>query len=255
MEPVLTFDFWTVLYLLLAGFVGAFLDASVGGGGLITLPAYLSLGWPIPFCLGTNKAANGVCLCTSAYTYFRSGKVDPFVWRVLPCSFVAAVLGALAVYIVPPDILRSLVVGMLVFVGIYTFLKKDIGQVGDRPKAVNYKQMLVLLAVGMGFYDGFFGPGSGMFYIFCYLLLGYDYVCASANSKVMTSICMLAAILAFAYQGSIIWSYAVIMAIGGIPGAIVGSKFVIKYGAKWIRPLFMAMVVIMIGKQVMELFK
>lgn len=255
MDIFLNFDLGTVLYLLIAGFAAAFIDASVGGGGLISLPAFLSLGWPVPTALGTNKLSALVSLGTSALTYIRSGHVEPVTWKVLPLSFVSAILGVLAIYVVPPAMLRGVVIVLLVLVGVYTLLKKNLGQDGQVAKVVNYGKYLAVLAACMGFYDGFFGPGSGMFYIFILIMMGQDYIGAAANSKVMTSAAMLGALPAFAWHGSIMWQYGLVMAVAMIPGAICGSKFVLHYGAKWIRPLFIVMVVIMIGKQVLELVK
>jgi len=255
MEVVLNYELWEIALLLVAGFFAAFIDASVGGGGLISVPAYMCLGWPIPNVIATNKVGAVVSLCTSAYTYFKAGKTDPFAKKIIPCSFCAAIAGALTVYIIPPEILRYLVVAMLVLVGVYTFLKKDFGAISKPNKNPNYKRWFLIVALVIGFYDGFFGPGSGMFYAFAFILLGFDYVEASANCKIMTSTAMLGSLVTFALKGSVIWSYGLIMALSMMPGAYLGSKFVIKYGTKWIRPIYLAMVILMIGKQVFDLIK
>lgn len=128
MDFFAVYDISKVLLLAVAGFFGGFIDATVGGGGLICLPVYMSMGWPIPYALGTNKAAALVSLGTSAYTYFRAGKMDPYVWRMLPLAFLSSVLGVVALHIIPSGFLRYIMVGLLVVVGIYTLMHKNFGQ-------------------------------------------------------------------------------------------------------------------------------
>ena len=113
---------------------------------------------------------------------------------------------------------------------------------------------LAIIAIVMGFYDGFFGPGSGTFYVFAFLWVGYDYVRGSANGKMLTTAAMLSALPIFIYNGTFYWDYALFMFIGIIPGAVIGSRFVITHDVRYIRPMYLAVVAALIGKQVWSLF-
>lgn len=253
MDILTAYNLTDVLLLVIAGFAGGFVDATVGGGGLICLPVYMSMGWPIPYALGTNKAAALVSLGTSAYTYFRAGKMDPYVWKMAPLAFMASILGVITLHIIPPDFLRYIMVLLLAMVGIYTLLHKDFGQAKPTGLKTDYRKWFKVIALVMGFYDGFFGPGSGTFYVFAFLWIGYDYVCGSANGKMLTTAAMLGALPIFLYNGTIYWDYALLMFIGIIPGAVIGSRFVITHDVKYIRPLYLTVVLLLIGKQVLGL--
>lgn len=246
---------WTeVIILTVAGFCGGFIDATVGGGGLICLPVYMSMGWPIPYVLGTNKCAALVSLGTSAYTYFKAGKMDPYVWKMTPLAFCSSILGVVALHIIPSDFLRYIMVILLIIVGLYTFIHKDFGQAKPTGLRADYKKWFAIIAIVMGFYDGFFGPGSGTFYVFAFLWVGYDYVRGSANGKMLTTAAMLGALPIFIYNGTFYWDYALFMFIGIIPGAVIGSRFVITHDVRYIRPMYLAVVAALIGKQVWSLF-
>jgi len=245
----------TVIYMIFIGFAMAFVDASVGGGGLISVPAYMSLGWPLPYAFGTNKVTAFLGLGMSTLTYLRAGKYEPFALKVLPISFLAASAGVFALHYFSTDLLRYVVVAMLVLIGIYTFIRKDFGSVHATEQKANYKLLIMALALVMGLYDGFFGPGSGSFYIFAFIYLGYNYVEASANAKLLTTTAMLGAVLTFIYKGDVVWGYVVFTGLGTILGGYAGSRFVLTHDVKVIRPFYLAMIVIMIGKQVFDLFK
>lgn len=250
MEFVAALDFLDIALIFLAGFTAAFMDATVGGGGLITLPLFMGMGWPIAYAMGTNKIAALVSLGTSAYTYYKAGKLDSHILKLLPLAFVAGIAGSLLILVLPADFLRYVVVGLLTLVGLYTFVHKNLGQKDAKPLHPFYKKWGMLIAIVLGFYDGFFGPGSGTFYIFAFLWVGYDYVTASANGKMLTTAAVFGAFLIFLYNGTIVWLYALAMALGLIPGAIVGSRFVMTHDLRFIRPMYLAMVTILIGKQI-----
>ena len=245
----------TVLYMMFIGFAMAFVDASVGGGGLISVPAYMSLGWPLPYVFGTNKVTAFLGLGMSTLTFLRAGKHEPFALKALPISFCAAAAGVVALHYFPTDVLRYVVVIMLVLIGIYTFLRKDFGSVSSAQQHPHYKLLIMALALVMGFYDGFFGPGSGSFYVFAFIYLGYSYVEASANAKLLTTTAMLGAVLTFIYQGDVVWGYVFFTGLGTLVGGYAGSRFVINHDVKVIRPFYLAMIALMIGKQVCDIFR
>ena len=141
--------------------------------------------------------------------------------------------------------------------GIYTYFRKDWGDVASKEQlGVKDLFAVALMALGLGFYDGFFGPGTGSFLIFGFLFIGCDFVTAAGNAKALNFASGIGALLSFALSGSVLWVYGVIMAGGMIVGAIFGSRMAIKKGAAYVRPLYLLVTTLLIGKQVYEiLFK
>lgn len=244
-------------FLVVFGFCAAFIDAVVGGGGLISIPALLWVGLPPHFALGTNKAASTMGAVTSFVTFVRSGRVNGWlIRRLFPLSLIGSMVGVLAVRQVSPEILRPLVLAMLVLVLIYSVLKKDWGR--ENHFAGLTKKMLVLsgaVAFGFGFYDGFFGPGTGSFLLFAFLLLGYDFLGAAANARALNFASNIAALCFFAAFGLVQWSYAVPMGVSMVFGAWCGAQMALSKGTGYVRPLFIVMTTVLIGKQVIDLWK
>lgn len=249
-------DFSMLAFLAFFGFWAAFIDAVVGGGGLITIPALMWTGLPLTTVLGTNKCASVMGAMTSFYTFFKSGKVDKWlITRLFPISLIGSAIGVLTVRQVPPDILRPLVVVMLIVVLIYSILKKDWGSVSHYKGMTN--RMLImsgLVAFSLGFYDGFFGPGTGSFIIFAFLMVGFDFLGAAANARALNFASNLAAVVLFSYFGLVNFAYAIPMGLFMILGAYAGAKIALKKGAGYVRPLFIVMTSVLIGKQLFDLF-
>ncbi|WP_425059447.1 putative membrane transporter protein YfcA [Sporomusa carbonis] len=244
-----------IVFLLVAGFIASFIDSVVGGGGLISLPALMFTGLPPSVVLGTNKIAGTMSSMTSTISFLRSGKVDCrlVIW-LFPLSFGGSVLGAYTVRHIPPEFLKPLVVILLVAVAVYTVLKKDWGNESTyRGLTKKTAFFAAVAAIGLGFYDGFFGPGAGSFLIFAFLLLGFDFVIAAGNAKVMNFASNIAAVLTFIWLDSVNFRYGLIMGGAMIVGAIVGSRLAIKSGATYVRPLFIGMTSLLIGKQLWDL--
>src|SRR5699024_5974454 len=154
-----------------------FINAIVGGGGLITVPALLAVGLPPAVAIGTNKLAAATGNLTSMLTFMRAGKVDwRLLWPVLPWVFVASMCGAVAVHQISPQILQRLVIVLLVVVLLYSLWKKDLGRLQSTVAISPRRKLLACgLVVGLGFYDGFFGPGTGSFMIMALLFMGMDF--------------------------------------------------------------------------------
>jgi uncharacterized protein len=245
-------DFSSLIALAMAGFVASFVDSVVGGGGLISIPALLMTGMPPSMALGTNKVAASLSSATSTIAFVRSGKINPeLLKRLVPFTFVAACLGAYTVQKIPPTFLKPFVVAMLVAVAIYTFLRKEWG-VHSTYLGLD-KRVLVLgclLAASMGFYDGFFGPGTGSFLIFGLLFLGFDFLGAAANAKVLNFTSNIASVLVFVAGGQVVWQVAGVMGASMILGAIFGTQVAIRKGATYVRPMFLLIVALMIAKQI-----
>lgn len=244
-----------IVFLIVAGFVAAFIDSVVGGGGLISLPAMMLTGLPPSVVLGTNKIASTMGSLTSTLSFLRSGKIDCYLaaW-LFPLSFIGSVLGAYTVRHIPSEFLKPLVVVLLVVVAIYTVFKKDWGSestyLGLTTKT---KYVIGITTFGIGFYDGFFGPGAGSFFIFSFLLLGFDFVVAAGNAKVMNFASNIGAVITFIYLDSVNFQYGLIMGGAMIAGAIAGSRLAIKSGVTYVRPLFIGVTGLLIGKQFWDL--
>jgi uncharacterized protein len=244
-----------LLFLALSGFISAFIDAIVGGGGLISLPALLMTGLPPSTVLGTNKFASSLGSFTSTLSYFKSGKVSFRTVRYLfPFSVIGSILGAFTVRHIPSTFLRPMVIVLLIGVAVYTFVKKDWGKEstfrGLTPKLL-FSAIAVALVIG--FYDGFFGPGTGSFLIFSFLMIGFDYINASGNAKVLNFGSNIGSLLTFALLGAVQYEYGIIMGISMIVGALTGSQFAIRKGVAWVRPIFILMTLVLVGKQLWTL--
>lgn len=250
------YDPGTMLFLIIAAFIASFIDSTVGGGGLISTPALLATGMPINFALGTNKVAAMMGSFTSVVAFWRAGKVQKkMVLCLMPLSFIGSALGAYVVYLLPAEIMKNVIVVLLVIVAVYTYLRKDWGDVSNvKELGVGILAATIISAFSLGFYDGFFGPGTGSFLIFGFLSLGYNFVTAAGNAKALNFASGAGALLSFAISGSVYWTYGLAMGVSMIFGAIFGSKIAIKHGASYVRPLYLCVTTILIGKQIYELF-
>lgn len=244
-----------VLFLAAAGFIAAFIDSVAGGGGLISLPAILLTGVPPVVALGTNKIASVMGSCTSTLSFIRSGKVDFGIVKYLfPLSFLGSALGVYTVRLIPSDFLKPMVVVMLIVVTIYSVAKKNWGAASTYAGLTRRKMILAGIATfGMGFYDGFFGPGTGSFMLFAFLCIGFDFVGSAANARALNFASNIAAALLFAYFGLVDYHFAIPMGCGMIAGAFAGTRMAIVKGAGYVRPLFIFMTTVLIGKQIWDL--
>ena len=250
MEP----DFTIMAAMAFMGFIAAFIDSVVGGGGLISVPTLMWAGLPMLNVLGTNKIASCMGACAGFLTYLRSGKIDRKIMRIMfPLAFIGSIFGVLVVREVPSDFLRPLVVVMLIVIAIYSLAKKNWNAEKISASHKNYLLGVILIFM-LGFYDGFFGPGTGSFMLFLYLMMGYGFLGAAANARAANFASNLAAAFIFTICGLVNFSYAIPMGIGMILGAHCGAKMAISKGAAYVRPLFIGMTIILIGKQLIELF-
>jgi uncharacterized membrane protein YfcA len=222
-------------------FLAGIVDALAGGGGLITLPAYLAMGLNPAFVLGTNKLSS--CLGTSVSTirYHRALKfsVKDFV-PVLAAAACAAWLGARAAVLVDPKWLRPLLLAALPVVAWLVWSRKDFGRRDDsqRFSPSERRRRSILAAVPVGAYDGFFGPGAGAFYALGFVrFVGYDLLGATARAKALNLLSNVAALAAFLLAGRVAWRVGLPMAVLSVSGNLIGSHLGIKRGAAAIRPV------------------
>ncbi|WP_332633588.1 sulfite exporter TauE/SafE family protein [Halalkalibacter flavus] len=241
-------------FLIFAGFAAAFIDSVVGGGGLISIPALLFTGLPPSVALGTNKLAATMGSLTSTINFLRSGKINKrLVVKLLPLSIIGSGIGVYVVQLIPPEFLKPIILVLLVLVTIYTLLKKDWGMESTFKKlSLKTTIFIVLATLILGFYDGFLGAGTGSFLIFAFLLLGFDFVESAGNAKVLNFGSNLAALITFILFNSVNFYYGIPMGIAMVLGAFVGSRVAIKSGAAYVKLLFIAITVVLIGKSIWD---
>ena len=235
------------------------IDSIAGGGGLIQLPALFIVlpHVPVATLLGTNKLASISGTSVATFQYARHIRID---WKAtLPATItalIASFLGARTVTLVNPGTMRPLILVMLIAIAIYTFIRKDFGSL-HTPRLDRVKGYLVSIATGalIGFYDGFFGPGTGSFLIFVFIgIFGFSFLSASASSKVVNLATNLSAVLYFAFTGNIIYTTAILMGLCNILGAIIGTRLAILRGNRFVRIFFLAVVSCLIAKLGYDLF-
>lgn len=239
--------------LLFAGaFFAGLVDAMVGGGGLVQIPLLFNVfpGVAPATLFGTNKAVSIVGTAFAARRYLGNVDMDwRVLWRAALAAFVASFAGAAAVGLFPPQMLRPLVIVLLVAVLVYTLKKKDFGAsshgVGRKPRPV----LALLLGAAIGFYDGFFGPGTGSFLIFLFIrCYAWDFLRASAAAKVVNVSTNLAALCWFVPVGAIMVKVAALMALANLAGAWVGAHLAMKNGALFVRRVFIVVVGVLIAR-------
>ena len=241
-------------FLMIAGFIGAFIDSVVGGGGLISMPALLATGLPPGIVLGSNKLASILCSLTSTLSFLRSGKISRrLALSLFPLAFAGSVMGAYTVGHIPSAFLKPLVIVMLILIAVYTFFKKEWGGASTYAGLTARTAWMSAGAIFLlGFYDGFFGPGTGSFLIFVFLMLGFDFVVAAGNAKVMNMASNLGALLTFVWMDSVNYQYGLVMGLSMIAGALAGSRLAIRSGVAYVRPLFIGITSLLIGKQLWD---
>lgn len=233
--------------LIAVGFVAGFCDSIGGGGGLITLPSLMLLGLPDRVALGTNKGQAIFGLGVSLARYAHSSLLDR---KRIPVSFVAgfagSVIGALAIVQIPQAVLRVIVIVLMLGAAASMLLQRDRNE--SRPRRDRSLWLAATIAVVLGFYDGFFGPGMGIFLIMAYAWLWRDPLdCASANAKVVNFASGLAAAITFAANGLIVWKYALPMALGQVVGGYLGAHTVIRSGKSVVRVFVVVMALAQVG--------
>jgi uncharacterized protein len=236
-----------------AAFSAGFVDAIVGGGGLIQLPA-LFAGYPgaaPPLLLGTNKLGS---ICGTGGAVLRYMRVVRIPWRrLLPAAcvaFLAALAGASSVSAVSPALFRPLVPVMLAVVLIYVLWHKDLGA-RHAPIAFSRRRGHVALAAigGIGFYDGFFGPGTGSFLMLLFIrLYGFDFLHASAGARTINVATNAGALLLFGIRGEIHWVLGAALGVCNATGSVLGAHTAVRHGSKFVRAVFIAIVVTLIAK-------
>jgi uncharacterized membrane protein YfcA len=241
-----TLEWWQYLLLALAGAGAGFIDAIAGGGGMIALPALLWAGLPPQIALGTNKLQSTCGTMLAVAHYSRAGLIR---WRPLrlaiAITFVAAAAGAWAVAVMEPAILRRIVPVLLITVAVYMMLNRKLGELPGSAR-IGMTAFALFFGTALGFYDGFFGPGVGSFWMLaCVLTLGQDLRAATGTTKALNLTSNIAALVTFALARCLRFDVALAMIAGQLVGARLGAGMVVAHGARVIRPLFIAVAMAM----------
>ncbi len=242
----------TLALLILAAFVAGWVDAVVGGGGLIQLPALLiglPDGTPPAAILGTNKISSVWGTATSSITYAVKIRPD---WRtIIPlvvASAVGSVLGAQLARFLPREYFTPIVLIALVVVGLYTWRRPELGLISQRKyDGRAHYGLTAAIGLGVGAYDGFLGPGTGSFFVILLVgVLGYGFLEASAKAKIANLVTNLAAIAVFAASGSILWALGLTMGAANLLGGLIGARTAISRGNAFIRKVFLLVLLALI---------
>ncbi len=235
---------WLALFALaiLAGWV----DSIAGGGGLITIPALMWAGLSPAQSLATNKLQASFGSATATLNYARHGLVDFRGQRLaVLCAFIGSACGTVSVQHIPPSYLQTALPLLLIGFALY-FLFAPALTDEDRQQRISHPQFALSAGFAIGFYDGFFGPGTGAFYTMAYVeLVGFGLPRAIANTKLLNFTSNLASLLVFALSGHIVWLLGFLMGIGQMLGSYLGSHMAIKHGSKLIRPLLVTVSLLM----------
>jgi len=241
----------TYVILLGAAFVGGFVDSIAGGGGIITVPVLLSIGLPVPLALGTNKLQAAFGSFTASVNYIRKDLAD--LKDTIPgivFTVLGATGGAFTLQRVDPAFLARVVPIMLIGIFVYLLLSPKFGHDETRARMNRYAFYLTF-GLAIGFYDGFFGPGTGNFWTIAFVaLLGLNLKNATAHTKIMNFTSNVVSLAIFIHGGNVLFKVGLTMAAGQLIGAYLGSHLVITKGVKFVKLFFMIVVAITIAKLV-----
>jgi uncharacterized membrane protein YfcA len=249
-------ELWQYPVLLVAGLIAGFVDSIAGGGGLITIPVLLGLGIPPQEALGTNKLQATFGSGSATWHYAKAVTV-----RLTDCrrgfglAFLGSVAGTLAVQRTDPDFLRKAIPVLLIAVAVYFIIKPDLGSQPSRPRLTRGWFDLIF-GLSLGFYDGFFGPGTGTFWAMAFVLyLGTNLTAATGATKVMNFASNAGSLLLFLGAGKVLFAAGLTMGLGQFLGARMGSRLVIANGSRFIRPVFLTIVFALTAKLLYDGFR
>ncbi|MFI3174936.1 MAG: TSUP family transporter [Bacillota bacterium] len=246
------------LFAIGACFLAGFIDSIAGGGGLISLPAYMMSGLPVHMAYGCNKFSSSFGTTIATYRYWKNKMVEvPVGIAAAIGAFLASWGGAKIVLFMNEETIRMMMIVVLPIVAIITLMNKNMGVVDESEKnpLKNRVAFGAMIGVVVGFYDGIVGPGAGTFAImaFCFLMK-YSLNTASGNAKFLNLASNYGAMIVFLLEGSVYFKVAIPCAVAGICGNILGSGFAIRYGAKGIRMMLIIVLVLLFINMGLDIF-
>jgi uncharacterized membrane protein YfcA len=246
---------WHLPLLLATGFVAGFVDSIAGGGGLITLPVILTLGLPPRVALGTNKLQATFGSASAAWHYARAGLVSFHeVRRAFLLALIGSAAGTVLVQHTDTSFLKKFLPVVLLAVAIYLLFKPETGKV-PLPSRMPRWGFDLLFGLGLGFYDGFVGPGTGTFWTMAFVLLsGFTLTRATAATKMVNLASNISSLILFLARGEVVLAAGLAMGIGQWLGARAGARVVVRRGFRLIRPIFLTVVILLVLKLLWEAF-
>jgi len=248
---------WLLLLFAVVGLAAGFIDAVVGGGGLIQVPALLLIPGIAPVqALGTNKLGSIMGVSASSLTYYR--RLHPDLRTAAPMAlvaFLAAIGGAGLAAHLPADALQPLIVVALILVAVHVLTKPKLGQATNlRWSGNQHYGMAVLVGAAVGFYDGFLGPGAGSFFVIGLVsVLGYAFLPATALAKMVNFATNVGALVFFIPSGAVLWQVGLVMGVGNVIGAYLGARTAVARGSRFVRVAFVVVVSVLIVKLVWDM--
>ncbi|MBB6479688.1 TSUP family transporter [Spirochaeta isovalerica] len=245
----------TALIMAATGFLAGFVDSIAGGGGIITVPVLLSLGLPPHLALGTNKFQASFGSVTSAWRYYRKGLFTlKETWLGVLFTFAGAAAGTILIQMIEADFLMKAIPLFLLAVFLYTLFSPELGA-NDRQVGMARYIFYPVFGLLLGFYDGFFGPGTGSFWtIALVVLLGLNLKKATGTTKIMNFTSNIVSLAVFIMGGKVVFLAGLFMGSGQIAGAWTGSHLVIKHSTKFIRVFFLIVVAATIARIIWKEF-
>ena len=248
-------ELWQLPILFLTGMAAGFVDSIAGGGGLITLPVLLGLGLDPRDALGTNKLQSTFGSATSTFHYAAAGTMSlRECARGFGLTFVGAILGVVALQLLDPSLLRQVIPVLLILIALFVWLRPSLGD-GDQHPRMSRGVFDLTFGLLLGFYDGFFGPGTGAFWAIAFVLgMGFNLTKATGSTKAMNFASNLASLLAFIAVGQVVYTAGLVMGAGQLIGARLGARMVVRRGTRFIRPIFLTVVLAICGKLLYDVF-
>lgn len=243
------FEFYVYIIFLLTSLIAGFIDAIAGGGGIITIPVLLASGIPPHIALATNKLQGTFGSGMASINFIRKGFIT---WSEVALgvmyTFIGAALGTYAILLMDASVLEKAIPAMLVGIFLYTLFSPKMGE-EDRNAYLSTHLFFLIFGLAIGFYDGFFGPGTGTFWTIALVaLLGLNLKKATAQTKVMNFTSNIVSLGVFLASGNVLFMVGLLMGFGQLVGAYIGSNLVIKKEVKFIRVFFLTMVALTLMK-------
>ncbi len=250
--------FHTYIILLPVVFLAGVVDSIAGGGGLLSVPAYIAVGLPPHYVLGNNKFSSCFGTLFTTLRFFKHGLIDVKLAIFSACfALIGSFIGTKTVLMLSSDFLNYLLIILIPIITIFSLLNKNLGEVNhSHLKKISHKYLLSMIAgLSIGFYDGFFGPGTGAFLIlFFTFILKYDFITANANTKIINLASNIAAMVTFLINGKVMFNIGIPAVIFGIAGNVVGSKLALTKGNKLIRLVFISVLILLFLKIISNVF-
>ncbi len=247
------FEFYYYVIFIGAGFLAGFVDSIAGGGGIITVPVLMASGMPPHMALATNKLQSSFGSFTASANFIRKGLVSlKEVYLGIIFTFIGAMMGAKIILLLDADVLNKIIPFMLILIFLYTLFNPNFGSI-EKKSRFTQPVFFFIFGILIGFYDGFFGPGTGTFWTIALVtLMGLNLKKATATTKVMNFTSNIVSLGVFLLSGNVLFFVGILMGCGQIIGAFVGSSLVVKKEVAFIRGFFLFVVGVTILKLIYD---